>query len=133
MRRVLLLVAAGVASLSCEARQPAADQSATIPMGVEPSYPIARSSLAPPVGDASPPPLSNSPIPTVPYAQYPDEEAGSQPAESGWRASQQWAVVQGNGCIEVEPGASKVRVENCSKADAAEPTLARPEDSSGGY
>ena len=132
MRRVIAVMAAGIALLSCETRQPTAEQStATIPMGVEPSAPIARSPLSPPVGLPSPPVLSNSPTPLAPYASYPDEGAGSQPAESGWRASPRWAAVQGKGCIEVEPQSSKVRVENCSKDDAAGLTRAPPEDSSG--
>ena len=38
MRRVIAVMATGIALLSCETRQPTAEQStATIPMGVEPS------------------------------------------------------------------------------------------------
>ena len=91
MRRVLAAMAAGLALLSCETRQPTADQSAaTMPMGVvEPSGPIARSPLSPPGGYASQPPLSNAPTPIVPYVSTTLalglSVARSAPAIGRWR------------------------------------------------
>ena len=129
MRRVLVAMTAGIALLSCETRQPTAEQfTATAPLSIEPSAPIARSPLSPPIGYSSPP-LSNSATTLVPYASHPMMKPA---AESGWRASPQWAAVRGKGCIEVEPEASKVRVENCSKDDAPRLTLP-PRDDSGAY
>jgi hypothetical protein len=128
----MVVAAVGIALLSCEARQPTDVQSsATLPMGSEPLAPIARSSLSPPMGYADPAPLNSSPRPLVPYANVPDEEAESQTVAGGWRASPQWAAVQGNGCIEVQSEASKYRVENCSKEEADPPPLSPPEVSSG--
>jgi hypothetical protein len=125
MRRVFVAIAAGMALISCEARQPTANQSAaTMPMGVESSGPIARSPLSPPGGYASPS-FYNSPTPLVP----PDDGPGSQPAESGWHASPRWGAVEGGGCIEVGPDASTVA--NCSQEDAAGLTLAPAGESSG--
>jgi hypothetical protein len=132
MRRVLVTMAVAIGLLSCEAQQPTAVQSsAPLPMGSEPLAPIARSSLSPPMGYADPAPLNSSPRPLMPYASGPDEEAKSQTVPGGWRASPQWAAVQGNGCIEVQSEASKYRVENCSKDEADDPPLPPPEDSSG--
>jgi hypothetical protein len=131
MRRVLVTMVVAIGLLSCEAREPTAVQSpATIPMGTEALAPIARSSLAPPKGYADPSPLNSSPTPLVPRVSYPNG-AESQTVPGGWRASPQWAAVQGNGCIEVQSEASKYRVENCSKEEADDPPHPAPEDSSG--
>ena len=131
MRGVLVITATmaiGVALPSCDARQPV-QSSATIPLGSEPLAPIVRSHLSPPMGYADPSPLNSSPRPLVPYDNVPD---GSQTFPGGWRASPQWAAVQGNGCITVRSEASKYRVENCSKEGADDP-IPSPKDDSGGY
>jgi len=108
-----------------------------MPMGTEPLVPIARSTLPPLVGYASPPPLANSPTPLVPYANSSNGGVEPQNAQGGWRTSPQWAAVKGKGCIVVEQDpqafaaqseAAKVRVENCSKEDTDDLTLAPPEE-----
>src|SRR6185437_2372621 len=133
MRRVLVrmvVAALGIALLSCGARESRGVQSsAPLPMGSEPSAPIARSSLSPPMGYTDPSPLNSSPRPLVPCANVPDDEAESQTFRGGWSASPQWAAVKGNGCIEVQSEESKYRVENCSKEKANDPPLPPSEDS----
>jgi hypothetical protein len=138
MRRVLAVTATtavGIALLSCTAPQPSAVHSPTATAMVnEPLAPIVRAPLLPPVGYASPPPLTNSPTPLEPYATSPNQGTESQTAADGvWRASPRWAAVKGENCIVVEqdPQAAKVRVENCSKEAADDLTPARPEEPSG--
>jgi hypothetical protein len=146
MRRVLVVTATtavGIALLSCTAPQPSAVHSpTTTPMINEPSAPVVRAPLSPPVGYASPPPLTKSPTPLAPYANSPNEGAEPQPAPHGvWRTSPRWAAVKGEGCIVVEQDpqarfaaqaeAAEARVENCSKEDADDLTPAQPEELSG--
>ena len=146
MRRVLVVTATtavGLALLSCTAPQPSAVHSpTTTPMVNEPSAPVVRALLSPPVGYASPPPLTDSPTPLAPYANSPNEGAEPQTAPHGvWRASPRWADVKGEGCIVVEQDpqpkiaaqldTAKVRVENCSREDAEDLSPAQPEEPSG--
>lgn len=129
----------GIVLLSCDARQPMADQSSpNMPMGTAPLAPIARSTLPPPVGYASPPPLANSPTPLVPYASSSNGGVESQTALGGWRTSPQWGAVKGEGCIVVEQDrqsqfadqseTAKVRVENCPNEDIGDLSLAPPQE-----
>jgi hypothetical protein len=146
MRRVLVVTATtavGIALLSCTAPQPSAVRSLTTPPMVnESSASVVRAPLSPPVGYASPPPLTNSPTPLAPFANSLNEGGESQmPASGAWRASPRWAAVKGEGCIVVEQDpqakfaaqaeASKARVENCSKEDADDLTPDQPEELSG--
>jgi len=141
MRRVLIVTATtavGIALLSCTAPQPSAVHSpTTTPVVNEPSASVVRAPLSPPVGYASPPPLTNSPTPLAPYANSPNEGAEPQTAPHGvWRASPRWAAVKGEGCIVVEQDpqakfAAQAEVENCSKEDADDLTPAQPEELSG--
>ena len=128
MRKVLMVTAAmaiGATLLSCTAPQrPIADAPSAPPMSYEPLAPVARTPLSPPVGYvgyASPPRLTNSPTSLAPYGNSLDEGAEPQTAAHGvWRASPRWAAVKGEGCIVVgqdQAKATKVTVDNCSKAD----------------
>jgi hypothetical protein len=68
----------------------------------------------------------------VPYANFPNEGTESQiGAEGVWRPSPRWSTIKGEGCIVVEQEAAKARVENCSKYEADDLTLAKPEELSG--
>ena len=107
------------------------------------SEPVVRAPLSPLVGYASPPPLTNSPAPLVPYANSHNEGAEPQTsAHGGWRASPGWTAVKGDGCIVVEQipqdkfaaksEAAKFRVEKCSKEDADHLAPTQPEEI-GGY
>ena len=122
--------AAGIALLSCSAPQPPAVHSSTGSTVHEPSAPISRAPLSPPVGYA-PSPLVNSEMPSASYGASPYEAADPDAARFAlWRASPRWAAVKGDGCIVVEqvPGdklaapaeAAKFRVENCSQEDVDE-------------
>ena len=139
MRRVLIVTATtavGIALLSCTAPQPSAVHSpTTTPVVNEPSASVVRAPLSPPVGYASPPPLTNSPTPLAPYANSPNEGAEPQTAPHGvWRASPRWAAVKGDGCIVVaqdleaaaQAEAAKMKVENCSKKHIDDPAPIQP-------
>ena len=130
MRRVLLATAAvvGMALSSCSAPPPAPEHpSTTSPMSYEPSAPVVRAPLSPPIGYSSPPSLTNFPTSLTPYGDSPNENVESDPAAHGWHASPPWAAVQGQGCIVVEQDAkntnpvqadaAKVKVENSSRGD----------------
>jgi hypothetical protein len=146
LRKVLVVMATtavGVALLSCSAPRPSADHSPTTsPMVYEPSAPVVRAPLSPPVGYASPPPLTDSPTPLAANANSIHESAEAQTgAHDAWRASPRWAAVKGEGCIVVErdPQAgfaaqaetAKVRVESCSKEDVDDLTAAQIKELSG--
>jgi len=147
LRKVLVVIVTtvvGTALLSCSAPRPSADHSPTTsPMVYEPSTPVVRTPLSPPVGYVSPPPLTDSPTRLVPQANSSNGAAEPQTAGHGvWRASPHWAAVQGEGCIVVEQDpqtelaapadTAKVKVENCSNEDANDLPPVQPEEL-GGY
>jgi hypothetical protein len=120
VRKMLVVTATtavGMALLACSGPRPSAVYSATTsPMVYDPSARVARAPLSPPVGYASPP--RNSPTPLASYGHSANEGAEPQAAAPGdWRASPRWAAVKGKGCIVVEQETAKAKVENCSKED----------------
>jgi len=94
----LLIAAAGMASLSCDAPQANAPSAPSV--AYEPPAPIDRAPLPPPPGSAS---AAEVTPPAEADGSSPD--AGSTLPSSGrmiWHTSPRWAAVKGNDQIEVE-------------------------------
>jgi hypothetical protein len=118
---VMATTAVGMVLLSCSA--PKTDRSpSTSTMVYEPSAPVARTPLAPPVGYASPPPQTHSVTPLASFADRSNADFGAPTVGPGaWQASPRWRAVKGEGCIEVEQDPqAKYRVESCSREDNGE-------------
>lgn len=121
---VTATTAVGMTLLSCSAPRPSADHPPTTSsMVYEPSAPVVRAPLSPPLGYAS-----HSSTPLGPYGNSPKNGVEPQTATHGvWRPSPRWAAIKGEGCIVVEQDpqakftaeaeAAKIRVEKCSKED----------------
>ena len=108
-----MVMAAGLALLSCSEPRTLAQPSTTGSVGYESAAPVLRAPLAPLDIYAAPP---SSP---------PQSETAGQMAAPGWQASPRWAAIKGNGCIEVEPdpraksgGGAGMKVESCRGNDA---------------
>jgi hypothetical protein len=96
----LLIAAAGMASLSCDAPQANAPSAPSV--AYEPPAPIDRAPLPPPAGYASAP-VADSSVPVGVEVSSP--YAGSAAPNSDhmiWQASPRWAAVKGDDQIEVQ-------------------------------
>ena len=138
---VTITTAAGIALLSCSALQPSAGDSSSTSLTVyEPSAPIIRAPLSPPMGSSFQS-LARSSAPSVGNTNSRGADLRTPP-HGTWRASPRWAAVKGDGCIVVEQNpeskiaaeahARKFRVENCSQEDLDEINPTRIEEY-GGY
>ena len=141
---VTITASVGAALAACTDQPPSsANSSSANSLAYERPAPVTRAPLAPPSGYGSsyapPSPLgvpygSSSPPP----AQYPNsaqDYADPQTAALGWQASPRWSVVEGDGCIEVEPDGrdGQMKIDRCahqgSRRDPApEGTLAPRDD-----
>jgi hypothetical protein len=110
-----------IALISCSTRETSAVDSPS-PMTYEPSSPVARAPLAPPVGYSSPSLPGSSATPFASHADPSSSDFESPTAALGtWQASPRWGAVKGEGCIEVEQDPqARYRVESCSKGDNGE-------------
>ncbi len=89
--------------------------------GAQPGY-GAPSNYGQRQGYGSPPPLGGPPAPLAPYGNsYSDNSynygAEPQTTNLGWQASPRWSAIEGDGCVEVEPGGQTgagTRVRNCA-------------------
>ncbi|MGD9502339.1 MAG: hypothetical protein AB7V40_07625 [Methyloceanibacter sp.] len=132
---IALTASAGATLAACTDQPPSSVNSpASNSLAYERPAPVTRAPLAPPTGYASnsappagygssygpPPPLGapyGSPPAPAPYPNPAQYDADAQTAALGWQKSPRWSAVEGDGCIEVEPGGpeGQMRIDRCAK------------------
>ena len=140
MRKILaiaVMASAGAALAACTDQPPSSvNSSSANSLAYERPAPVTRAPLAPPSGYGSsyapPPPLGapyGPPPAPAPYANSAQADADPQTAALGWQASPRWSAVEGDGCIEVEPGGAdgQMKIDRCAKQSSRAQPLAPTE------
>ncbi len=131
---IALMASAGAALAACTDQPPSSVNSqAANSLAYERPAQVSRAPLAPPSGYGSsyappsgygssyaPPPLGTpygAPPASAPYSNSAQAGSEQETATLGWQASPRWSAVEGDGCIEVEPGGpdGQMKIDRCAK------------------